>query len=431
MSPKAHLPETLRAAFVQPVAVLGKGVSGRAAAALIERLGGQAVFYDSKAEDAEPVFDEAAARHRLVVASPGFAPEHPWMQAARTGGGLVLTETDFAALCWPGRVIGVTGTVGKTTTTDFLAHALRHDGQAAVACGNIGLPLSQVAAEGRAEVAVVELSSFQTEALRFLAPEACLWTNFSENHLDRHRTMSAYFLAKWGLIERTGTGEVILGQSVADFARRANKRLPAHALIIDPHTAPEIEPPADSVFALPPARYNFGLVAALWQRLGRNPEALREAARSYQLQPHRLHCVREVGGVRFWNDSKSTSFVSTLAALAALEGQGEIHWIGGGRSKGGDLGSFARRIAGRISAAYLIGSTAEALREELRACECSATLCRDLPSAVREAHSEAAPGSHILLSPGFGSQDQFSGYEARGEVFERTVQALSTDPQTQ
>src|ERR1700691_5120636 len=171
------IPEFLSSRLARPVAVFGAGVSGDGAVALLSKLGARATVYDRKGLEFTP---ERARGHGLVVFSPGFSLLHPWLEAARKSGCICMAEIDFASVFWHGRIVAVTGTNGKTTLTEFIAHALAGLGQEAVPTGNIGSSFSQLAAEtegGAAQaVAVCEVSSFQAETLRYFHAEAALWT---------------------------------------------------------------------------------------------------------------------------------------------------------------------------------------------------------------------------------------------------------------
>lgn len=418
-SPPAELVPLL----AHPVAVLGGGVSGQGVLALLAALGARGVIYDERADGAALVrtFSSTQARaHGLVVFSPGFAPEHPWLATARAAGCACLGELDFASLFWRGELVAITGTNGKTTLTEFLTHALNAAGRRAAATGNVGYPLSRFVVEqaGRVDVAVCEVSSFQAETLQHLRPTATLWTNFAEDHLERHPGMDAYFAAKWRLLERTPPAAVFVGTSVRHYAAQTLRALPASAGIdsegqtADPHLA-------DTVFATYPQRENFLLAAAWWRHAGLPEETLYAAARSFQLADHRLMRVVEKGGVTFWNDSKATNFHAVEAALATFEQP--VLLIAGGKAKGGDLDGFIRRIAPRVRLACLIGETAPALAGFCATHGLAARRCATLEDAVRTAVAAARPGDHVLLSPGFASFDMFRGYADRGQQFVRLV----------
>lgn len=435
-------PESLRPLLLQPVAILGGGVSGVGATALLANLGAESVIYDEKGT----LFSSKAAKaHRLVVFSPGFSPEHEWLTIAQKAGAECLNELDFASLFWRGSVVAVTGTNGKTTLTEFLTHALKAAGREAYATGNIGRSFAQLAAEtegGAAEaVAVCEVSSFQAETAKRLRPDATLWANFAEDHLERHPSIESYFSAKWNLVARTksvqeqgakagerenlpagsrGAG-VFLGSSVQRFAEKFGRPIPAGARV-ETEGQPADPRLTDTAFAEYPQRENFVLAAAWWRAAGLPEETLFVAARSFQLGRHRLARVGERGGVTFWNDSKATNFHAVEAALMRFASPVVV--ILGGKSKGGDLAGFVHRIAPRVTHAVLIGETSTELAFHCAAVRLAHTNCASLAEAVRRAAEIAVPGEHVLLSPGFASFDMFSGYAERGDQFERLVNEL-------
>lgn len=414
-------PSALAALLARPVAVLGAGVSGQGVLALLAALGAKGVLYDEKAEGARHAITAAeAGDHGLVIFSPGFAVEHGWLATARAAGCTCLGELDFASLFWRGELVAITGTNGKTTLTEFLAFALNAAGRTAHVTGNVGYPFSRLVVDqaGRSDIAICEISSFQAETLQHLRPTATLWTNFAEDHLERHPGMAAYFAAKWRLLERTPPDAVFVGSSVQSYANSSGLLLPTSARL-----ASEGQP-ADArlggtVFAGYPQYENFLLAAAWWRHAGLPLEALYEAAHRFRLGAHRLGRVGEKNGVTFWNDSKATNFHAVEAALGTFAGP--VLWIGGGKGKGGDLAGFVSRIARRIKHAFLIGETSATLATHCQAAGVPAKLCAGLAEAVREAFALARPGDHILLSPGFASFDQFRGYDDRGRQFETLV----------
>lgn len=406
-----------------PVAVLGAGVSGRAATALLRSLGAEVALYDEKSPVVQ-AFAENAHRHRLVVFSPGFPPEHPWFTGARAAGCTCLSELDLAALCWRGRLWAVTGTNGKSTTVELLAAALRGLGREATATGNVGHAFSQLVLDTHhpAAFAVVEISSFQAETLAHLRPEALVWTNFAEDHLDRHGTLERYFAAKWHLVERGDGCLFVTDTGVAAHAARHGHELPPETVIVDTSADPGDPLLEGTIFAAPPQSANYLLARALWRHSGLPEAALAAAAVGLPPRPHRLVVCGRARGVTFWNDSKGTNFHAVLGALAAVPGR--PLWIGGGRGKGGDLRGFARDLAPRIRKAFLIGETGNELAAHLEAFGTPIHLSQTLGDAVEDAAEAAVAGDHILFSPGFASFDQFRNYEHRGEQFERLVRSL-------
>ena len=425
-------PEILRPWLTAPVAVFGAGASGRGVLALLGKLGVAGVVFDEKGEGKGRVnnFGAAEARmHRLVVFSPGFRPDHPWLQAARGAGCECLGELDFASLFWSGCVVAITGTNGKTTLTEFLTHALRSIGHDAVATGNIGYPFSQLVADSEAgvlaaaeKVAVCEVSSFQAETLRHFHADVTLWTNFAEDHLERHPGLEAYFAAKWVLAGRTTPGGFFAGASVIRFAQKFGRVLPPHAGLFSEGKSPDSRL-SGTVFARYPQYENFLLAAAGWRHAGLSEEALFAAARTFQTGRHRLARVAEIEGVTWWNDSKATNFHAVEAALAAHAAP--VLLIAGGKAKGGDLEAFVRRIAPRVRRVFLLGETAGQLAALCAAAQVPHAVCASLAEAVRQAAETARPGDHVLLSPGFASFDQFRNYEDRGNQFESLVNNLA------
>jgi UDP-N-acetylmuramoylalanine--D-glutamate ligase len=227
-------PDFLRPLLERPVAVFGAGVSGEGAVELLTGLGVETVVYDRQGGAAVADFSAAVApRHSLVVFSPGFAPEHPWLVTARAAGLCCLPELDLAALFWRGRLVAVTGTNGKTTLTEFLAHALGAAGERVVAVGNIGRSFSQAVLLDNSDylTAVCEVSSFQAETIEHLRADATLWINFAEDHLERHGNMETYFDAKLRLVHCTPSGRFWVGASVGAWAARLGRRLPAAAVV--------------------------------------------------------------------------------------------------------------------------------------------------------------------------------------------------------
>jgi UDP-N-acetylmuramoylalanine--D-glutamate ligase len=409
-----------------PAAVLGAGASGRAVAELLGQFGAHATIFDEKgANGAERNFLPKAGAHRLVVFSPGFSPEHPWLAAARAAGATCLGEADFASLFWRGRILAITGTNGKTTLTEFLTHALRAAGREATATGNIGHPFSRLVFEsggGRADSwAVCEISSFQSETFKFFQADAVIWTNFAEDHLERHGTMENYFAAKWNLVTRTPLKKIFAGSSTARFAEKFGRAFPPGAVV-----ATEACPPDSRLEGTPffgyPQRENFVLAEAWWQSEQLSPETLLAAARSFRLGRHRLARIAEHEGVVYWNDSKATNFHAVEGALVNFPRP--VLLIAGGKSKGGDLQGFVRRIAPRVKFAFLIGDTRHVLAAACAAHGVSCALCFTLAEAVDRATAAAVSGDHVLLSPGFASFDMFRSYEDRGDQFEYLVNNL-------
>ncbi len=421
------LPEAIRRRCERPVAVFGLGVSGRAVVSCLKSYGVACVVYDEGAKDefgVRRIFFEAEARqHDLVVYSPGFTQSHPWLDLARRCGALCLGEMDFASLFWHGMLVAVTGTNGKTTLTEFLAAALRRCAMEAVAVGNIGRPLSFLpeSARSRAALAVCEISSFQAEDLKFLRPQAVLWTNFEEDHLDRYANMREYFDAKFNLVRRLRRPRLIVGEQVAQWAQKLGYELPAYTKVITRQRAQEWISPK-SYFTTYPQQENYLIAREYWQSEQLPLRMLEKTAENFTGRKHRLAPVAEIDGVTYWNDSKGTNFHAVLAALRSFDEP--VIWIGGGKSKGGDLETFVRQIAPKIRVALLTGQTAAALEKYFKKVNKPVQVFDSLDGAVKAAHETARAPEQVLFSPGFSSFDAYTDYAERGLHFESCVLGL-------
>ncbi|NCG08127.1 MAG: UDP-N-acetylmuramoyl-L-alanine--D-glutamate ligase [Verrucomicrobia bacterium] len=410
------------------VAILGMGVSGQAAAALAHAKGDTPVIFDENAETGGTVLRaEALAEVDRIVISPGFAREHPWRQLANFSAKPCLGETAYAAESWRGRIYGVTGTNGKTSLTQLLTAALNAAGVDAVACGNIGVPLSAAVASASNQseaVAVCELSSFQAELTEGLYLDALIWTNFAPDHLDRYEDAAEYFSAKWGLVK------CLKPESPYIYGREVALAMQAHQTQAEgtPVTSSDVDCAGlalDSPFQSPPQNENLALVQALWGSLGLNPQALLHAAQKFALPEFRLQVVAEIDGVRYWNDSKATNFHAVRAALSAMPRE-PVFWIGGGRSKGEDPAKLAASLKGRISRACVYGENALELVTALTAVGVPVEHAADCGAAIEAASRRArkeAP-AQVLFSPGFASFDFFESYKTRGKYFNSVVLSL-------
>lgn len=410
------------------IAIFGAGLSGQAAMKLAQARGYEVALFDEAGQGSEATLDSSRlSEFERFVFSPGFAAGHPWRVLAEQSGGRVQSELGFAAEHWQGRLIGVTGTNGKTTLTRLLAEALQRAGQNAVAAGNIGCPLSDVVLQHdgvEPACAVCEISSFQAELVKGLKLDDLLWTNFAEDHLDRYATMADYFLAKANLFDCLKTGGIcVIGPQVVPWLEFYNR--PYERAVVSPDLSALVSRlPATAALRRPPYNGNFSLAAEYW-RLSNLPEAaLLEAAGDFTLAPHRLSVVTQKDGVTYWNDSKSTNFHSALAAFEAVDEP--IIWIGGGQLKGGDLEAFASKVSQQVELAVLYGESAQPLAKALEGKLLKVRKVDLFEEAVRvasESAYELRPSS-VLLSPAFSSFDQFQSYEMRGKTFISLVLGL-------
>ena len=409
-------------------AIFGAGLSAQAARRLAEAKGLSVVLIDEAGEGDEATFEASdLERFQCFVFSPGFSAEHPWRILAEASTNPCLSEIAFAARYWEGRIIGVTGTNGKSTITALLDNALSLSGHVSLAAGNIGYPFSDavISEANQSEAYVVlEISSFQAELTDGLQLDGLLWANFAEDHLDRYGSMPRYFGAKarlFNCLKRDGL--CVIGSRVAEWM--ANQRKAFDGCSIAHEVADLVlQLDADSVFQRFPYSKNFSLAVELWRLMNQPPAALIEAANAFVLPPHRLDVVAECGSVRFWNDSKATNFHATIGALRSIDRP--IVWIGGGRAKGGDIEAFAQQVASRIDIAILYGEVAERLAKALKSFLEPVHIHKRLDHAITAAAELAAkiPQANVLFSPGFASYDQFDSFAARGKSFNDMVLSL-------
>ena len=411
------------------VAIFGAGLSGRAVTRLCSTLGMNYQVYDEAGMgDHRQFFRADVERYDGFIFSPGFASSHPWRVLAEKSNRPCLSELGFAMSFWRGKILGVTGTNGKTTVTNLLKCALEASGEKAVAAGNLDQPLSEYYLEyGKDSCfwAVCEISSFQAELPLGMQMDALIWTNFSEDHLDRYSGMQEYFEAKANLLHcLKPDSPVILGESVKAW----NSSL--SSLDTFSSRVEKLQLPAESPFASEPQVGNLRLVARLWAQLGLPIKGLEMAASNFQMAPHRLAKVAEWDDVCFWNDSKATNFSAALAALGTFGKP--IFWIAGGQSKGGDLIAFAESAARCCEAIYLYGEVAEEMASAFRNSSPPVKVHQCLEEAVVNAYVDALKVSSaiVLLSPGFASFGDFESYADRGENFISTVLSLKNQSST-
>lgn len=424
------IPELLKPHFEQSVAIFGNGVSGKAVATLLTYLEVDYVMYD-KMGDCEICLDftdVCSYKHSLVIYSPGFALDHKWLQRAKKRGYLCLSELDFGGLFWKGKIIAVTGTNGKSTLTQFLADALVNLGFCAIPCGNIGSPLTGQYSyfDNPEAIAVCEVSSFQAETICYFNPDVLLWTNFDEDHLDRHSTLKEYFDAKWTLVRALKSNKLFIGESVQKFAKDYLYSFPCKPVVVHEKDVISLEVCPEGLFNQAPQAENYLLALAYWSSQDYDYNVLKKTALSFKSLPYRLERIANIKGATFWNDSKGTNFLATIAALKRFNHQ--ILWIGGGKSKGGDLVAFVSKISPFIQEAFLIGQTAVALAKVFNLHNISATIYQSLEDAVQAAFERVllSEEQDIVFSPGFSSYDMFTNAEERGIFFEKKVLELKS-----
>ena len=377
----------------------------------------------------------------LIVPSPGVPPIAE-IRAARDKGVPVLSEIELAYLFLRGRIVGITGSNGKSTTTTLVHRILEDAGLRAHLAGNIGKPLISFVDRSRDDdIYVTEISSFQLEYTERFTPAIAALLNVSENHIDWHGTFESYFAAKKKLILRLGPeGRVVLNRDDArvwglhaEAAARvygfSRKRRPARGAFLDDgwvvvrDGAPERIVPASRI-ALPGAHNLENVLAAalIGRLLGAPPASMRRTILAFRGLEHRLEDVLSIRGVRFVNDSKATTVDATLKALASFDRP--VVLILGGRGKGGDFSPLRPAVAKRVRAVVLVGEAADKIEKALGGIV-PAARAANYREVVRTAFGLAGRGDVVLLAPACTSWDMFKNFEERGRTFKREVRLLA------
>jgi UDP-N-acetylmuramoylalanine--D-glutamate ligase len=402
--------------------VVGLARSGFAAAAALARRGVDVVAAD-RSPDVDPgrladlgvelrlgTEEEVLLEGmELVVKSPGVPAESPLVAVAHSRAIPVWSEVELGYRLLPAgsRLIGVTGTNGKTTTTELLGAILRAAGRPVEVAGNVGRALTDAAEQASEDSWIVcELSSFQLEDAHLLACDIAVLLNLEPDHLDRHGTFEAYRDAKLRIFERAHTKVVPRGFGIEGIEFSAHDPLPAEPLIPGGHN-----------------RENAAAATAAARAAGVPDEAIAEALRTFPGVPHRLELVRELRGVRWINDSKATNTAAARRGVGAYDAP--LRLILGGSLKGEDFGPFVRDLPANVHSIYLVGAAAGELAAALDAVGRPYVRAGDLANAVARAAADAKPGDVVLLSPATASYDQFANFEERGDTFRRLVEELT------
>ena len=382
--------------------------------------------------------ESSLLKQDLVISSPGVPADAPLLVSARAKHITIWSEIELADRFLDGRLIAITGSNGKTTTTSLVHHILRVAGFSTMVAGNIGTPLiSRVALSSADTITVAELSSFQLELIETFHPDIAVLLNLTPDHLDRHKTMEAYTAAKARIFEKqTESDFAVLNADDPATAALAPKRpqvywfsrkqrvlqgayLRGEEIVFRTSKQEEVVLRREEISL--PGTHNLEnvLAAVTAARLeGAAVAAIAEAMRTFPGVEHRLEFVAEIGGVRYYNDSKATNVDATLKALEAFPGR--ILVILGGKDKGSDYSVLQNALRERSVLALLIGSAAEKIEQQIAgsvALERAGTMER----AVEIAAQAARRGDVVLLAPACASFDQFENFEHRGRVFKELV----------
>ena len=442
------------------VLVVGIGKSGLAAAHFLKERGARVTVSDARPAtliaELSSLLDEGFIveagshglltfrRQDLIVVSPGVPMSTPELMTVRAIGAHIIGELELGAQFLRGEIVAITGSNGKTTTTALMGEILKTSGRPTLVGGNIGRPVTEMVAESTAETwSVLEVSSFQLETIETFRPRIAVVLNITPDHLDRHGTFEAYAAAKTRITEnQTGEDYLVLNgedkntQMVAAHTRAqiywfsARRRIKQGAFVhgesiffaANEGAQPEpVMPVAEIGLA---GRHNVEnvLAAVCAARLAGVPsEVIRKAVAAFRAVEHRLEFVRELDGVRYFNDSKATNVDATAKAIEAFPGG--IHLILGGKDKDSDYTVLTPLLRERVETVITIGSAAEKIERQL-AGVLKIERAETMDRAVALARANAAAGDTVLLAPACASFDQFENYEHRGRVFKELVHGL-------
>jgi UDP-N-acetylmuramoylalanine--D-glutamate ligase len=417
-------------------ALYGLARSGLASAQALLASGARVTAWDSKEEARGKALagveianlDEVdLSPFDSLVVTPGLPlNRHPIAARARAAGVEIIGDVELFARARAElpehKVVGITGTNGKSTTTALVHHILETAGVPSAMGGNIGLPILSLDPLPEGGVYVLELSSYQIDLTKSLDCDVAVLLNITPDHLDRYDSFEAYAESKFRLFDMQDPAEqlAVVG-GVHPPESEINDRLKNVSISFAQDYLPYYQEPGADWPALkgPHNLENVGCAVAVCEWLGVAQSVIQQGLRTFSGLPHRMERVGEKGGATFVNDSKATNPTATAPALAAFE---SIRWICGGQAKSDNLDECAA-FFGNVRSAYTIGEAAE-LFERLLEPHMPVKNCGKLDAAVREAAKDSSPGDIVLLSPACASFDQFKDFEDRGNRFRALVGAL-------
>ena len=442
------------------VLVVGLGKSGVAAALFLKAKGARVTVSDTKTpdelkEEIPRLLDEGIAietgghgdrtfqNQDLIVVSPGVPLNAPPLIQARALGEKVIGEVELAAWFFPGPIVAITGSNGKTTTTALAGAVVANGGFPTLVGGNIGTPaISLVEQATEDTIAVLEVSSFQLETIETFRPHIAVVLNVTPDHLDRHRTFTAYADAKARIFQnQQGSDFAVLNADdptcvgmasrirakIFWFSRKKEVKQGAHVRdgrILFRDADGEREIMLVSEIPLKGAHNVENVLAAVCVGALSDvePRRIGKAVREFRAVEHRLEHIASVGGVEYYNDSKATNVDATIKALESFPAN--IHLILGGKDKGSDYSVLNDLLRQRVKRVYTIGAAAAKIESQIKGAT-EILHAETLENAIRQAADAAQPGDIVLLAPACASFDQFRNYEHRGKVFKEVVRGLA------
>lgn len=442
------------------VLVVGFGKTGQALTRFFLDQGAVVTVNDAKArneigpelaalEAAGAVFElgghpaEVFLEAELIVVSPGVDLRLAGLTHARRQGTPILSEIELAARFVSAPVIGITGTNGKTTTTRLVTDLLRHGGFSVWEGGNIGTPLIKFVHEGRrADYVVAEVSSYQLEAIERFRPQVAVLLNITEDHLDRYSSFTEYCEVKFRIFMNQRKEDVAVINGDDEACRVRISRLCSRVITFRHRegSGPGICVRGNALhsYGRDGATHTYSLehvmlkgehnlenmmaAVAVAEACGCVPELIQEGLELFRGLPHRIEYVQEVGGVKFYDDSKATNIDALLKSLQSFSGP--VVLIAGGREKGGNYAVLNKEIRTKVRSLVLIGEAREKFSHLFGALT-AVHMAQDLDEAVQTAYRQALTGDVVLLAPACASFDMFKDYEERGERFKDAVRRLA------
>ena len=444
------------------VLVFGTGISGISAAKLLEQAGAMPVLYDgnealtesqirgklpegSRARIILGALEDAGIEELdLAVLSPGVPTDLPLVDRIRSKGVPIWGEVELAYENSKGKLIAITGTNGKTTTTSLVGAIMKHHQDSVFVVGNIGTPYTQTAPQTREEtVTVAEISSFQLETISSFHPQVSAILNITPDHLNRHHTMEEYIRVKESITKNQGGEDTCVLNYEDEVLREFGKNLHTKVLFFSSLRTLEEgiylkngqivyrmdgreELVADTRDLKLPGRHNHENVmaaVAMTRSMGVPMEEIRQVILSFQAVEHRIEYVTEKQGVVYYNDSKGTNPDAAIKGIQAMDRPTLL--IGGGYDKESSYEEWIRAFEGKVRYLVLIGATKEKIARTARSCGFDSILFADtLEEAVHICAQKAERGDAVLLSPACASWDMFPSYEVRGRLFKEYVSKL-------
>src|SRR5438445_1255462 len=449
------------------VLVVGLGKSGVASALFLKLRGARVTVSDTKTEDELrdeiPVLldhgitvetgehgERTFHGQDLIVVSPGVSVDALPIVQARTSGEPIIGEIELAAQFLPGRIVAITGSNGKTTTTTLTGEILTAGGLPTLVGGNIGTPAISLVERAKPDhIIVLEVSSFQLETIQTFRPKMAVILNITPDHLDRHRTFAAYAGAKARIFENQQADDfAVLNADDPNCVALAER---IRARICWFSRKKEVQPGASvrdgrigfrdaegkrreimlvSEIPLKGAHNLENVLAAICAGalMGVKPEHIRKAVQQFKAVEHRLEYVATIRGVDYYNDSKATNVDATIKALESFPAN--IHLILGGKDKGSDYTVLNELLRNRVKRVYTIGAAADKIESHIQGAA-EIIHAETLDAAVKRASALASPGDVVLLAPACASFDQFQNYEHRGRVFKEVVHSLAAQARSE